>query len=364
MITSSPTTWFPLLSKELIELANRRRTYLIRFVYATLLFSLGLLILYGRHGVSADVGTRLGEGRAMFDELVWLQMAGIYLFLPAMTAGAFTLEKERDTLTLLLLTTMPPWTIVVQKYLSRVVPMLCYVILSFPLMAVSYSHGGVTTGTLYFAMVLLILTVLHVAAVSVMCSSFCRTTVESFLASYGLLAVSATCCPIFSPVQILRHASMMQGMTTLTAIILVLMGTGACLILARACLLKRAFIPPRNFLLEFFQALDRMYHEWNQVTGGIVLVDDGRELPDDKPVAWRETSKRSLGTFRYLFRVLVLLELPILFVAQQVRLNAISNQSVVTNLYYLVWGIGGAMVCIHAASVISSERSRQTLDSL
>ena len=45
-----PANWFPLLSKELIELANRRRTYVVRFLYTAVLFGFGLLIVYGRGG--------------------------------------------------------------------------------------------------------------------------------------------------------------------------------------------------------------------------------------------------------------------------------------------------------------------------
>ncbi len=357
------STSFPLLIKELSELAYRRRTYVVRFVYTAILFVCGLLILYGRGGVSADPTQRLGEGQVMFQQLVWLQFAGIFMFLPAMSAGAFTNEKERDTLTLLLLTTMPPWTILAQKFLARVIPMLCFVILSFPLMAVAYSYGGVTTENLYGAMVLLTFAVLQVCAITLMCSAFCRTTVESFIASYLILLVSNSCFPIFTPLPLWKTDG--DGAGVLVAqLFLVAFSTVAALAAARVFLLSRAFVPPRNILLELFQGLDRLFNDVNVVTGGVVLVHDGSIFPDKNPIAWRETSKKSLGTFRYLFRVLVVLELPILFVAQQLRLSAIQNTSAVSILLYGLWIIAVAMTCIHASSVVSAERSRQTLDSL
>ena len=110
-----PAAWFPLLAKELFEQAGRRRTYIIRFLYGALLFGGGLVILYGRAGGEIDVAAGLGQGIETFRGIVELQFAAIYVFLPAMTAGALTLEKERDTLTLLFLTTMSPWTILLQK---------------------------------------------------------------------------------------------------------------------------------------------------------------------------------------------------------------------------------------------------------
>ena len=79
---------------------------------------------------------------------------------------------------------------------------------------------------------------------------------------------------------------------------------------------SRAFVPARNYLLEFFRLLDGIFTDMNHVTGGIVLSKDVNLLPGTEPVAWRETSKKSLGTVRYLFRMLMVLELPLLWTFQ------------------------------------------------
>ena len=50
----------------------------------------------------------MGAGREMFMVLIFLRIIGIYLFLPAMTAGLITQEKERDSLLLLFLTELKP----------------------------------------------------------------------------------------------------------------------------------------------------------------------------------------------------------------------------------------------------------------
>ncbi len=359
-----PAAWFPLLARELTEQAGRRRTYIIRFLYGALLFGGGLVILYGRAGNEIDVAAGLGQGIATFREIVELQFAAIYVFLPAMTAGALTLEKERDTLTLLFLTTMSPWTILLQKLLSRVIPMLCFVVLSFPLMAAAYSFGGVTTSALYATMVLLVLCIVQVASVALLCSAFCRTTVEAFMATYLLLGAAWLCVPLSIPFDPFRNNAQPTEQQLEARCLLLALSTLCSLLLARACLIERAFVPPRNVLLQLFLALDRMFNEMNQVTGGVVLVRDGGRFPDDKPVAWRETAKKSLGTFRYLFRVLVLLELPILWIATTVRVSAVDDRSLLSKFLYLVWGVAVAMVAVHAASVVSSERSRQSLDVL
>lgn len=357
----------PLLVKELNEQAERRRTYLVRFAYAAVLFGLACGIFYGDLLAGTTQVGSLGQGKFMFERLVLLQFWGIYLFLPAIASGAFTVEKERNSLALLMITALSPWQIVLQKLFSRLVPMFTFLLLSFPLMAVAFSFGGVTEDYLWAGVVLLMLGCVQVASLSLMCSAYCRTTAEAFVASYVLLAVFAALFPIATAPLLFDHAEDAPLGKTLMASLFLMVLTGLFLIFARVFLEARAFVPPRNMLLQLFRRLDGFFNEFNQVTGGVVLVRDGDKLPGDEPVAWRETTKKSLGTFRYLFRVLVVLELPILVACQLLNspgraydrdLNAINI------LLYALWCIAGMMIAVHAASVISSERSRQTLDVL
>src|SRR6516165_8593015 len=155
----------PLLAKELNEQATQKRTYLIRFVYAAILFTAACGLFYGDllHEGTGSAGA-FGQGRRMFEQLVRLQFWSIYLLLPAICCGCLTIEKERNSLGLLLITALSPWQIVLQKLLGRVVPMLTFVLLSFPLMAVAYSFGGITLDYLWSGIVLLISACLQAAA--------------------------------------------------------------------------------------------------------------------------------------------------------------------------------------------------------
>src|ERR1043166_1922781 len=88
----------PLLGKELVEQAARKRTYLLRILYAGLLFT-GFLVYFNRLFSAAgdNAFSVFGRGREMFDFLVKIQFAGICIFLPVMMAGAIAYEKERDS---------------------------------------------------------------------------------------------------------------------------------------------------------------------------------------------------------------------------------------------------------------------------
>jgi ABC-type transport system involved in multi-copper enzyme maturation permease subunit len=356
----------PLLAKELNEQSAQKRTYVIRFTYAAVLFTAACGMFYGSFLQGGGSTGGLGQGRQMFEKLVGLQFWTIYLFLPAVSCGCLTLEKERNTLGLLLITTLSPWQIVMQKLLGQLVPMLTFVILSFPLMAVAYSFGGFTEDYLWSGIVLLVVTCVQAGALSVMCSAWYSTTVEAFIANYVIFLVLYFVLPFGWGPWLFARASDVSFLETLARLMFPGALTAVFLIAARVFLPARAFVPPKNVLLGLFQRLDRFFNWANRLTRGVVLVKDGDPLPSAEPVAWRETTKKSLGTFRYLFRVLVALELPLIVVCAWLQ-NPIPggpDVRMVSALLYVLWCLGGAMIVVHGGSVIASERTRQTLDVL
>src|SRR5258708_29390882 len=134
----------PLLAKELLEQSARKRTYVVRVAYACLSFAAAWLLFYDllRMGVTTPQAA-LGSGRQMFAVLMKLQFTGIYLIMPAVTCGVLAHEKEQNTLGLLFLTKLGPWTILFEKLFSRLFPMCCFLLMSLPLLAYAYSLGGV-----------------------------------------------------------------------------------------------------------------------------------------------------------------------------------------------------------------------------
>lgn len=356
----------PLLAKELNEQAARKRTYALRFLYAALLFIGACGLFYGNFLQGSGSVGGLGQGRLMFEKLVELQFVGIYLFVPVISCSCLAAEKERNTLGLLLITSLSPWQIVLQKLLGRLVPMLTFVVLSFPLMAVAYSFGGITEDYLWAGIVLLLATCLQAAALSVMCSAYYPTTVEALIANYLLFLALFFMLPFCWGMWIFEEASSAPLVVTMLRTTFIALATGSFLVAARLFVEARAFVPPKNVLLGLFQRLDRFFNEANTVTGGIVLVKDGDPLPGSDPIAWRETTKKSLGTFRYLFRVLVVLELPLLGVCHSLQSITIGGPDTaqLTRLLYGLWCLAAAMIIVHAGSVIAAERTRQTLDVL
>ena len=400
----------PLLAKELLEQSARRRTYVVRVVYATLLFVSAFLLFFDilRSGASSPLAV-LGKGREMFETLVRLQFGGVYLFMPAITCGVLTLEKERASLPLLIVTRLGPWTIVFEKLLSRVIPMAGFLLLSLPLLAFAYSLGGIAGSQIAAAMWMLFLTTFQMGTVAILCSAYFRTTVGAFIGSYLLsLALmfgpalvlliahslgwnvdhainSLTSSPqvAFVPVIVLplcgfamwidgppafRAASHFWAIVVQSG--LILSSSAVCLALCRYFLIRRAFLPPRNLLLAMFKRVDGFFHRLNdnRFTRGIVLGGSETSIPEGQPVAWRETHKRSLGRARYLVRIFLALEIPTavlcFIVAFPLAGHGRTDPEAIAAILFVLWGIAVLMVAVQSASLIAGEKSHQTLDVL
>jgi ABC-type transport system involved in multi-copper enzyme maturation permease subunit len=358
----------PLVTKELNEQAARPRTYVVRFFYAVTLFSIGCAMFYGLDQSASTAESQLGFGREMFERLVKLELWMIYLVLPSISCSCLTVEKERNTLALLLLTALRPSQIVLQKLLGRVVPMIGFVLLSFPLMGVAYSFGGVTEKYLWEGILLLLITCIQTGALAIACSAYYSTTVEALIAHFVIFFILLGVCSVgWAPMHLgqgndrdLESLSSFGIAASAMTVVFVAIAIGS--------LERRAFVPPRNMLLSIFKWFDGVFTNWNQVTGGVVLVKDGDPLPGDTPIAWRETAKKSLGMFRYLFRVLMALELPLLAICYWMSSGSLGpaagSLAALNGYFNLLCVLATVMIVVHGASVISSERTRQTIDVL
>ena len=393
MIRRWPQLGLPLLTKELIEQASRRRTYFVRLLYASLLF---LLAYWQFSAILTSSGSNtlamLGTGADMYNRVVELQFLGILLFLPALACGAITSEKERDSLTMLLVTRLGPFTILLEKLLGRLVPMFSFLLLSLPLLAFAYSLGGVSTLELVSGVVMLVLVCIHVAALAVMCSSWCSSTASAFVGTYTLGLLSYPFLVIgaralldsfggaggggggggINPALAFANAAAPMQLTTESPariwIQVVVLGVPALIYmgLGRVFLVSRAQVARQNLVLRFFRQLDRFFYWLNDITtGGVILIRDDVELPDDSPITWRETQKKTLGTTRYLVRVLVSIETPLFMILAIVAGMAYQTRlGVAAEALYIVWALAVLLITVHATSLVSSERSHQTLDLL
>jgi|HubBroStandDraft_6_1064221.scaffolds.fasta_scaffold25881_3 ABC-type transport system involved in multi-copper enzyme maturation permease subunit len=361
------TLGLPLLMRELSDQASRGRHYVLRTVLATVLMVLGYVFLTGLLNEGNDRGAvgSLGNGPRLFDRIVYLEWFGILLFLPALTCGAIAAEKERNTLSILLTTRLGPITIVLEKLLSRLVVVFSLLLLSLPLLAFAYSLGGLSLDHMFRSIFWLMGISVMVATLSLMCSAWCGSSVSAFFMTYS--AAIALYIGIFgfflhSEVVVFLMAGVVPNLRVL--LWTVLLPSVIFFWVTVHCLVRRASVAPRNFVLSFFRGLDRLFVRMNVVTGNITLTRETATLPDTAPIAWRETAKKSLGTVRYLVRVLVAIELPTVFLlllVAEARATFWWGTSVGGVLWVIDWCIAAALIAVMSGSLVSRERTQQTL---
>ncbi|HEX8295441.1 MAG TPA: ABC transporter permease subunit [Chthoniobacteraceae bacterium] len=389
---------FPLLGKELTETAARRRTYVIRAVYAVLLYAVfGFTMPEWLLSPSAP-SLAMGVGRQLYEQLCLLQMVGIVLFLPATMCGAIAQEKERESLVLLFLTNLRPWQIVLQKYFGGLMPMLTFLLLGMPLAAVAYAFGGVTVWKLFAYLYALLLTCLQIGAIALLCSAWCRTSVGAFISTYFLGAafyggpilvyelfdefwpapwevsfftsIQEEKWALLIPLAAVEISNLVDGSFRYFAVqgIPSLLSVPLLLGLARYHLVRRAFIPASNPFLRPFRWIDGWVKRGNRLVGNVVFTRGGSTLPEDAPIFWRETTQRALGKANYLVRILLVVEIVTLILCLILTSVAAKSGSreaeSLSVLAAFVAGFGALTLAVQAANIIVSERLQQTLEVL
>lgn len=272
---------WPLLGKELLEQSARKQMYIMRVIYALVLFG-AFCFYYVRHLSKGGSVLMLGQGYDPFTFVVSTQIVTIFLFLPPLMAGAIAQEKERDTLGLLFLTDLTPWELILQKYIGRLIPMLTLLFLSLPLLAVTYSLGGVSIGMLISSAGTLFFTCLAVGAVAIECSAHETTTFGALIRCWGICLLFTMCCWMGPLHFALRPMVMIgpgaPGVFFLFSLFFNGLGyfvpSALFLVRARQNLEDRAFAQRHNPFGQQFKQIDHYWRDTRKLTRAILRKRD------------------------------------------------------------------------------------------
>ena len=182
----------PVYKRETMVSSRSFRLALILALFNTILALVVLLNMYSvveRVKLTAEIQYSSFTNLYVFVAAVEFVM--LMFIMPALTAGGISGERERQTLDLLLTTTLKPWEIIWGKLTSSFGTMFILIMSSFPLLAVSFVYGGV----MVYDVLLLLLCYL---AVALLCGSmgicfsslFKRSTIATVV-SYGVLVLIA-----------------------------------------------------------------------------------------------------------------------------------------------------------------------------
>ena len=120
----------------------------------------------------------------MYMVLVWLETVAICFLTPALTAGCVSIEKERQTMDVLLTTRMSTWQIIVGKYFSSIMLVIMLIISGLPMMALVFIYGGVNIAQMFLMALVLITTTMYLASFGVFFSALVKNTIVSVILTY------------------------------------------------------------------------------------------------------------------------------------------------------------------------------------
>jgi ABC-type transport system involved in multi-copper enzyme maturation permease subunit len=183
--------------KELRGRMRGRRAFVILTIYLLLLGGFALMverIMEAQFqnpfaGASATAGPAIGQG--IFAALLMLMTLQVVFLAPSSTAGAISLEREKQTLELLVTTPISSLAIVVGKLLSALTYVFLLIAASIPLMAVVFVFGGVGPEDVVRGYIVLLVTALGLGSFGLLCSSIVkRTTASTAITIFGVLTIT------------------------------------------------------------------------------------------------------------------------------------------------------------------------------
>ena len=193
-----PKLFGPVLFYDLIRLARRGRYALLRCLYALFLL-LMLYSVYSSHRMAIVAGggrLRASDmaslAESFFSVFMVAQFLAVGLLTPVYVAGAVCEEKERRTLEFLLATDLRSREIVLGKLASRLANLALLVLTGLPILSLTQFLGGVDPDLVLAGFAATALTMFGLAGVSTLCSVYSRKARTAIILAYALIAIYFT----------------------------------------------------------------------------------------------------------------------------------------------------------------------------
>lgn len=174
-----------------------KRAFIVLTIYLVLLAGFAAMVEIlveqsfqtGFGGSAAFASAAIGQG--IFTALLMLMTLQVVFLAPSSTAGGISLEREKQTLELLIATPISSVAIVIGKLLSALVWVFLLIAASIPLMAVVFVFGGIGPETVLAGYLVLLATALGLGSFGLACSSLVkRTTASTAISIFGVLAIT------------------------------------------------------------------------------------------------------------------------------------------------------------------------------
>jgi ABC-2 type transport system permease protein len=184
----------PVILKELRGRMRGRRAFIfLTFYLAVISLFIGMIYagLAAQSNISQwDPGFRQNVGKVIFSSVVLFEFLLIGFIGPALTAGAITSERERQTYDLLRTTLLSARSLVFGKLGAACMYLFLLILTALPIEALAFLLGGVGIEEVLVSSLILVVNIVFFCALGLFCSSFAKRTLTATVTSYAIILLS------------------------------------------------------------------------------------------------------------------------------------------------------------------------------
>jgi ABC-type transport system involved in multi-copper enzyme maturation permease subunit len=181
----------PLFALEMVTSARRTRYFIVRVLYAAVLF-FALCCTYSSYNERGGMSDRALIAQfawIFFGIFSWLQMLAVAALGPAMAAGTIAQERERRTIEYLFASTLSNAEIVLGKLLARLMQVGYLVLAGMPILFIAMLMGGIAPEAIVLLTIVTLSTALTVSIISITVSVWSARAREAVVRAYLVIIV-------------------------------------------------------------------------------------------------------------------------------------------------------------------------------
>ena len=141
----------PMFIKELLEIARRWRYYVARIALGVIMLTVLSFILLEVAPSSYSPSKLSQVGHYLGDGWMWTQLCVLVLLTPALFGGLIAAEKDKRSLEILFTTDLSNFGILWDKFASRLLLVLLFLLSSLPVVVLLGLLGGIDYGQMFLA---------------------------------------------------------------------------------------------------------------------------------------------------------------------------------------------------------------------
>lgn len=176
----------PVFQKEYMLMTRSIKMIVTVLIFNAILSIFGFAVFYSIINTAKYTGVvDYSSMLNLYYVMAFIEFVMVALIVPAISSGAISGEREKQTLDILLTTRMTPFKIVTGKLMSSIITIMLLIISSFPILALIFAFGGVSLSQLMLMALIMIVSAEYIGSISIMYSAVLKKTSSAGVASYG-----------------------------------------------------------------------------------------------------------------------------------------------------------------------------------